>query len=489
MAIGVSTSNSEDNVHTFSFETPCKLDRIPRPFYISPRLQPSKRRPELDFDCVDFLLPSSDKETASCSEGQLPKKPRLEVQIELVTDLFPKQAAEIVSATSKQLEKLRKLQGTEQEEELEKAIERAMQLFTEALTEYALEMDLRGVEKADKLAEQWAAKHYGELRSAVLALLPWTGEKKAAEDGSYDLLKFQGRRTPRKKLCKQQLQYFRKKHGEQARAWEAMCAVLSAMASRQEKVWLEFTDLKEQMHWALKSMPLCASKHSARRKVAIRNLIPKLVQEGAGAFAESLIDPRSVHRVTLAREPSGFTPATSMTTRRMPLWDALKTMDDGGPLHGEAANKTWCWGAGRQFALQDLQFGHENGSRKERMFARHLLHDPQLRDLLRSKRPVVLLDTLAALAPREVCKSQGLSKIVKNELHTLFREAKARGEAVVFTLGSDVPHKLAEKVYLQPPLADYGIRCGCLRWRASSDVTWAREFRWDDRITLCLQMP
>lgn len=488
MAIGVSTSNSEDNAKTFPFETPSKLDRIPRPFYYSPRLLPRKRMPELDFECVDFSLPSSCKEAASCSEGQPHKKPRLELHIELVTD-FPKQAAEICSATS-ELKELPIMQNSEPDQELEKAIARAMDLFTEALTAYALEMDLRGAEKADKLAEQWSAEHYGELKSAVLALLPWTGEMKEAEDGSYDLLKFQGRRTQKKKLCKQQLQIFRKRHGEQARAWEALCAVLSAMASRQEKVWLEYTDLREQMKWALQNMPLCTSKRSARRKVAIRNLIPKLVQEGAGAFAESLIDRRSVHRVTLAREPGGgFTPATSMTTRRMPLWDALKTMDDGGPLHGEAADKTWCAGAGRQFALQDLQFGHENGSRKERMFVRHLQADPQLRDLLRSKRPVVLLDTLAALAPREVCKSQGLSKIVKTELHTLFREAKARGEAVVYTLGSDVPHKLAEKVYLQPPLADYGMRCGCLRWRASSDVAWAREFRWDDRITLCIQMP
>eukprot|EP00930_Biecheleria_cincta_P098195 TRINITY_DN89877_c0_g1_i1.p1 TRINITY_DN89877_c0_g1~~TRINITY_DN89877_c0_g1_i1.p1 ORF type:complete len:489 (+),score=89.10 TRINITY_DN89877_c0_g1_i1:68-1534(+) len=488
MAIGVSTSNSEENANTFQFETPCKLDRIPRPLY-SPRLLPRKRRPELELDCVDFSLPAPCQEAAFCSEGQPPKKPKLDLQrdIEVVIERLPKQAAEIGNATS-ELHKLSRFRGSKQDQKLEKAIERAMHLFTQALTEYALEMDLRGVEKADKLAEQWTAEHYEELKSAVLALLPWTGEMKAAEDGSYDLLKFQGRRTPRKKLCKQQLHHFRK-NGEQARAWEALCAVLSAMASRQEKVWLEFTDLREQIRWALKNLPLCQSKRSARRQAAIRNLIPKLVQEGAGAFAESLIDHRSVHRVTLAREPAGFTPATSMTMRRMPLWDALKTMDDGGPLHGEAAYKTWCWAAGRQFALQDLQFGHENGSRKERMFAKHLQPDSQLRDLLRSKRPVVLLDTLAALAPREVCKSQGLSKIVRSELHTLFREAKARGEAVVFTLGSDVPHKLAEKVYLQPPLADYGMRCGCLRWRESSDVAWAREFRWDDRITLCLQMP
>jgi hypothetical protein len=185
-----------------------------------------------------------------------------------------------------------------------------------------------------------------------------------------------------------------------------------------------------------------------------------------------------------------------MTYRRMPLWDALKTMDDDGPLRGAAMEKKWCFAAGRQFALQDLRkeeelppVGHRDRARKERVFAKHLQADEQLRELLRSKKPVVLLDTLAALAPRDVCKSNSLNKIVTAELAALLKGAKARGEAVVFSLGSENPHKLAERVYLRPPLADYGMRCGCLRWRESAEVPWAREFIWDDRITLCLQMP
>jgi len=99
------------------------------------------------------------------------------------------------------------------------------------------------------------------------------------------------------------------------------------------------------------------------------------------------------------------------------------------------------------------------------------------------------MDTLAALAPRDVCKSQGFSEIVRAELATLYREAKQRGEAVVFSMGSSNPHKLAQMVYLRPPLAEHGMRCGNLRWRESANVTWAREFEWDDRIALCLQMP
>jgi hypothetical protein len=88
-----------------------------------------------------------------------------------------------------------------------------------------------------------------------------------------------------------------------------------------------------------------------------------------------------------------------------------------------------------------------------------------------------------------VCKKEGFSSIVTAELAMLFRQAKERGEAVVFSLGSEFPHKLAQKVYLRPPLSNWGMRCGCLRWRESEGAKWLREFPWDDRITLGLQMP
>jgi len=284
------------------------------------------------------------------------------------------------------------------------------------------------------------------------------------------------------------LQHFRKE-GEHARAWEALCAVFAAISSRKEKIWLEHHDMESELARLLKRMPGCKSKRSARRKTAIRELVPKILEDGAGAFAPSLIDTRSVHSVTFANRPEGPLPATSMTIRRMPLWDALRSMDDDGPLRGAAMKKDWCHAAGRQFTFQDLVFGNPDGSRKDRKYARHLVPDMRLRRLLRSRKPVILLDTLAALAPREVCKNNGFSDIVQAELAALFRGAKQRGEAVVFCLGSEFPHKLAERVYLRSPLADYGMRCGYLRWREASDVPWAREFQWDDRITLCLQMP
>merc|ERR1711975_196499 len=113
----------------------------------------------------------------------------------------------------------------------------------------------------------------------------------------------------------------------------------------------------------LKKMPLCKTKRSARRRAAIRENVPKIIEEGAGAFAEYLIDPRTLFCVTFKNALESPLPATSMTTRRMPLWDALKTMDDEGPLRGTAKEKAWCLAAGRQFAFQDLQLENEFGSR------------------------------------------------------------------------------------------------------------------------------
>lgn len=461
---------------------------IPRPFN-SPRPLPCKR--PLEADGVDHLslLPASS--FTEISESSTAKKPKLELQrnIQILDEIAPEtpelRAAKAAETTPQKLPSLR---GPKPDRAMEAAIQVAMKLFTEVLTVYSLEKDLRGEDKADKLAESWAAEHYEELKKAIVGLLPWAGEMKAAADGKYDVIQFQGRKTPRKEVTRRQLQHFRAE-GAQARAWEALCAVLAAISSREEKVWLEYHEIQDDIKVMLKDKPLCKTKRSARRKAAIREMIPQLVEEGAGAFAASLIDPKSVHNVTFMRAPESPLPATSMTFRRMPFWDALKTMDDDGPLRGAAFEKEWCFAAGRQFALQELQFGYEDGDKRERTYVKKLKADIPLRNLLRSKKPVVLLDTLAALGPRDVCKKEGFSSVVTAELAMLFKQAKERGEAVVFSLGSEFPHKLAQRVYLRPPLSNWGMRCGCLRWRESGDAKWAREFPWDDRITLGLQMP
>jgi len=183
------------------------------------------------------------------------------------------------------------------------------------------------------------------------------------------------------------------------------------------------------------------------------------------------------------------TPAALVITNRLPLWDALKALDGDNPVVGEAKSREWCLKAGRQFAFQEAKLGISEKSRKYRAAASTLKSDPELRALLRSKKPVVCLEVVAALAPRDVARNEGLSLIVKAELTRVMREAKSRGEAVVFCLGGDSPHTLAEKVYLRKPISDHGLRCGYLRWRASAGVPWAREEQWDERTCLCLQMP
>jgi hypothetical protein len=152
--------------------------------------------------------------------------------------------------------------------------------------------------------------------------------------------------------------------------------------------------------------------------------------------------------------------------------------------------RDWLMGAGRQFAFQQANFEEDEENKLlNRMPVSTLQPDSKLRDLLRSKTLVSQLEVIAALAPREVMKKEGLSEIVKAELANYMRDCKERGEAVVFCLGSTSPHTLAQKVYLRPPIGDYGLKCGYLRWRDSPDVPWATEKNWHDRICLCLQMP
>jgi len=213
---------------------------------------------------------------------------------------------------------------------------------------------------------------------------------------------------------------------------------------------------------------------------------------GCGFFSNYLIHPSTNLRIAFRVGETNPTPASLVITARMPLWDALKSLDGDGPLRGEAASRQWCMKAGRQFAFQAANLeveDSEESPQKCRAKAIELQADKKLRDLLRGSQPVVLLEVVAALAPREIMKKEGLSTVVKNELARVMHEAKKRGEAVVFCLGSDSPHDLAQKVYLRKPIGDYGLQCGYLRWRASADMPWARERAWADRICMCLQMP
>lgn len=140
--------------------------------------------------------------------------------------------------------------------------------------------------------------------------------------------------------------------------------------------------------------------------------------------------------------------------------------------------------------FQEIVPGEEEGTVKSRQPTKLLKPDKDLGKLMRSNQTVLMLDVISALGPREVARDQGLGKIVKAELNKLLADAKARGQVVIFCVGGEFPHLLAEKVYLQKPFTDGGLRCGYLRWRESTSEPWAREKgEYDGRVCLGLQLP
>lgn len=391
---------------------------------------------------------------------------------------------------------------------LNEAVAAALKLYKEAWVAFAIERDAGHAEemiredRASKFGEIWAAERYENMKDALLDLLPWLGPMQSdAQDASYQVVEYASQKPPRhfakgsdasadpdEAKLKAHLEWLRSE--PRGRAWEALCALMAGVSSRKEKCWMEAFATREWMEEKLATMPLCKSKKSAQRKCAIRTLLEKECSSCCGFFSHYLRKPDTHLRVAFATGVPTPTPSCLVVTRRLPLWDALKSLDDGGPLRGQSASRDWSMAAGRQFAFQTANLGvKEEFFRKCRASAEELQPDPKLRDLIRSKKNVVVLEVVAALAPRDVAKREGLGDIVKAELARVMREAKSRGEAVIFCLGSDSPHLLAEKVYLRKPIADHGLQCGYLRCRASADAPWSREREWSDRICLCFQMP
>jgi len=388
---------------------------------------------------------------------------------------------------------------------LDNAVDAAMTTFMDAWYAFALERDGAKNKDADdredhasKVSEAWAAERYEQMKGPLLGLLPWLGPMQDADTNGrkYQVVEFQGRKPPHQKgekdmgddeILKPMLEWLRNE--PRGRAWEALCAVMAALSTRKEKCWLEAHETCGGLEERLSKMPMCKSKTSLRRKQAIRTSLEEEKAGGCSFFAEYLVHASGHLRVAFAQGPSAPIPACVCITARLPLWEALKSLDDQGPLRGVAASKSWCMQAGRQFAFQTAVFGVKEDSKQCRADATALKPDPKLRDLLRSRQPVVVLEIVAALAPRDVMRKEGLSEIVKAELAMVMSTAKSRGEAVIFCLGSDCPHDLASKVYVKPPISDHGLQCGYMRWRESAEAPWARERKWDDRITMCMQMP
>merc|ERR1719181_437779 len=131
---------------------------------------------------------------------------------------------------------------------------------------------------------------------------------------------------------------------------------------------------------------------------------------GNGFFADHLVEPKSTFRTAFACGKHGPVPAALVITKRLPLFDAFANVnddDDDAPLRAEAKSWDWCRKAGTQFAFQDVNFGEKEGAstvKKCRMAVGDLQPDPKLRALLLSRKPVVFLEVVAALAPRDVAK-------------------------------------------------------------------------------------
>jgi hypothetical protein len=164
-------------------------------------------------------------------------------------------------------------------------------------------------------------------------------------------------------------------------------------------------------------------------------------------------------------------------------------MDASGPFYDCPNNL--CQQRGYEFALQEVVRDTCSNIRREssRVDSASLVPEPKLRKLFCMKAPVLLLDVYVSLAPREHVRKHGLGDITKAELVELLREAKKRGQTVIFQIGGDQPHVLAEKVYLQPQIRQFGLRCGYLRCRSSPWASWEREKAWKDRPLIGLQLP
>lgn len=347
--------------------------------------------------------------------------------------------------------------------------------------------------------EEWAKENYEAIRSAVNALLPWAGGVEPAGPGAnYDVLQFQGEKPAslkkdpfaKRKTAEEKGQIWDyRKSSELARAREALVTACSALSCRQEKLWVEFSESKV----------MDVVKKSGYRRVKSQKMVDLITRyidaefekgHWSCQFACALVRAESYIRMAFARGIDCSIPASILIVHRMPLWNVFLKMENDTPFVGAARDQTWWKARGREIAFQELNLAIEDpDERNERLPTSTLKPDRQLKKLMQSRTNVVYLDMLAALSTREASKKHGLSAIVKTELATLFKEAKAKGEAVIFVLAAEEPRTLAEKVYLRPPLNEWGLKCGCFRWRASPDEPWAREVEYGNRTTFMLQLP
>jgi len=400
----------------------------------------------------------------------------------------------------------------------DEAVNEALRLFRESWLAYMTDLHVKAKDEevAEERAEKRSAEKCREFRELVNALLPFAGEIQNVPStkvvgGGYDVVEFHDGIDPPMHLphFKQhvkakewddaleiQLDLLRSR-SEHGRTWDALCALAAAMSSRKEKTWLDQNDVKEDVKYGLKQLGLQKKPRCVKTKKIQVNAINTIIQGLSrvriyGYFAHYLAHSSHHMRLSLVRGPAGRVPASFVIASQLPFWDALHfhTEDkDSTPFKGSAKEDTWRHKVETQVALQDINPDvNDNESPNARLPAKNLQPDLKLKELLLSPEPVLLLDVVASLAPRELARSEGVSDVVKAEIERVFSEAKTRGQAVLFELGSAEPHDLAKKVYLKIA-GKYGLRCGYLRWREYAEMPWAREGSWADRGCIGLQMP
>lgn len=437
----------------------------------SPRITPKKRALPVEFGDLDRSLakcakrPLLNRDTAIDQKSKLPELVDLDEAVKVAIGFY---------------KELWTLQAIEEE------------------CGYPQDEDTRE-DRSGHACEEWAKENYEAIRAAANALLPWAGGLKPAGPGAnYDVLQFKGVKPPgskqkpfAKKETKDEEQQIRdyRNSSKQARSREALLSVCSALSCRREKLWSELSE--SDLVDIVKKSGLRRVK-SNKMLSMIKHFVKEEMEKGNWCcqFASALVRAESYIRIACGRGVDSPILASILIVHRMPLWNVFEKMEDDTPFCGAATRQAWWKHNGREVAFQELNFAaEEDDMRNERVAASKLKPDAGLKKLLQSQTPVVYLDILAALSTREASKRYGLSDVVKGELAMLFKEAKAKKEAVIFVLGTDDPRKLAEKVYLRPPLSDCGLKCGFFRWRASADESWAREKEYSDRSTFMLQMP
>lgn len=345
----------------------------------------------------------------------------------------------------RRVERVERVECTAENDTVQKALELYETLHSEYVKTTTEKQDYA---LARELCAKQVTKIYSQLHRIALELLESVAEQDQASN--YRVLKFRGEATDRRRRLSSRLALARQTSQGQKR--DALCAILAALCCRLQKNWLAA--------W--------------NDEVPVR-----------GYFAHALVDPSSCFQVAMKMRPLRL--ASLLVTTEAPLGKALAAMDHGGPFP-EGHEKEPL--GERQYAMQRvLVDGGYGDEEKERLG--ELQPEAQLRRLMGSDEQVLVLDVYCALAPKEHVVRHDLGSIIREELQTLLRDAKRRGQAVVLVVGGEYPLELARKVYIQPCFTGIGgLMCGYFRWKQTEKSAWEPpKLMGQKRVIFGLQLP